>query len=140
MALINADLWFLDRNDLTMTPGEKLNLYTEAWNEILSGKSRVADVADLQEVLEREGQLGFRPAEQYARPPFTAISRLMEKEGLTTTDVQVFLRWKAKNENTEKARAAKAKKNPTDKMEKHRAKVVKFFGKDRFNSTPKSSF
>jgi hypothetical protein len=39
----------------------------------------------------------------------------MEREGLTTTDLREFLRWKAKNDNVTKARDAKAKKRTRTK-------------------------
>jgi hypothetical protein len=44
----------------------------------------------------------------YSKPPFTTIARLMEKEGLSTTDLGAFLRWKAKDDNMKVARAEKA--------------------------------
>lgn len=112
VALINADVKSLDCDDSTLTPGEKLGDYEEEWNRILSGEDGNASPADLQEVLEREGALGERPVELYTKPPFSIISRLMMKEGLSTTDVQVFLRWKAKDDNMKKAREAKLKKRP----------------------------
>lgn len=136
VALINADAKLLDVDDPGMTPGEKLEAYTEEWNRILSGKSGIVDASELQEVMEREGQRGFRSVELYARPPFSTISRLMEKAGLSTTDVQVFLRWKAKNDNTEKARAAKADATAAA----IRAKAAKIFGKGRFSYSTKNSF
>ena len=135
VALLNADVKQLEVDDSEATPGEKLVCYAEAWNEILSGKDGNADAGELQEVLEREGQLGSRPTEQYAKPPVSTISRLMEKAGLTTTDVQSFLRWKAKNENTKKARAAKVKVKAETTMEKHQAKVAKLLGKGGFFSS-----
>ena len=106
-AFINADLRLMDRDDTTMTPGEKLGIYTEAWNEIESGKKGNVDLADLQEVIEREG---FTPQSQYSQGPFLAISRIMEKHGLSTTVVRQFVAWKAKNANATKARLAKVPK------------------------------
>jgi hypothetical protein len=42
----------------------------------------------------------------------------MEKEGLSTTDLGEFLRWKAKNDNAKKARVAKAKIKKIDSTAK----------------------
>ena len=115
IALINADVKLLDCIDSTHTPGEKLGDYEEEWNRIMGGEKGGATAADLLEVMEREGGHGFRPAEQYARPPFSTIARLMEKEGLSTTDLGVFLRWKAKADNMTTARKAKERKRPVSK-------------------------
>jgi hypothetical protein len=105
----SADVKLLDVNESKLTPGEKLENYEEAWNEILAGKDGNVDVAGLQEVLEREGELGYVPTELYAREPFRSIARLMDKHQLSTTEVGVFLNWRAKKANLKKARAAKKK-------------------------------
>jgi hypothetical protein len=73
----------------------------------LAAFARPVTVTDLEEVLIREGQLGYVPADLYSKPPFSTISRLMEKNGLTTTVVREFLNWTAKKENVRKARDAK---------------------------------
>ena len=110
VALINADVRLLDCDDPKNTPGEKLGDYEEEWNRITSGKGGNVDVSALNEVLEREGVLGEAPVDLYARPPFSTITQLMEKEGLSTTDLGEFIRWKAKADNAKKAREAKLKK------------------------------
>lgn len=110
VAFINADLRLMDRDDPTMTPGEKLGLYAEAWNEIERGEKGNVDVADLREVMEREGLLGFHPKEEYAKGGFKAIARCMEKYGLAPNDVREFLKWSAKNANVKRARSKKKKK------------------------------
>jgi hypothetical protein len=112
VALINADVKTLDCDDDTLTPEEKLGNYEEEWNLILKGEDGNASPADLQEVLEREGRYGNIPSELYTKPPFSLITGLMNKHGLATTDVQTFLRWKAKDDNMRKAREAKLKKRP----------------------------
>jgi hypothetical protein len=93
----------------------------------LSGKSTVIDPSELAEVLEREGQLGYRPVELYSKHPFTTIVRLMEKEGLSTTDLGAFTRWKAKDDNMKEARASKAKKRRKSKKAEPTAKMQSFF-------------
>jgi len=105
VALINADVKLLDVDDSTLTPGEKLANYEEAWDLILTKRDGNASVADLQEVLEREGELGYVPTELYAKPPFSLIAKLMDKHELSTTEVGVFLKWLS----LKKARAAKKK-------------------------------
>ncbi len=117
VALINADVKLLDVDDSTLTPGEKLADYEEAWDLILTKKDGNASVADLQKVLEREGELGYVPTELYAKPPFSLIAKLMDKHGLSTTEIGVFLKWRAKDTNLKKARAAKKKpaKKPKQK-------------------------
>jgi hypothetical protein len=55
------------------------------------------------------------------------IVRLMEKQGLSTTDLGVFLRWKAKADNMKAARAAKAKKRKRPKKIDLAAKGRSFF-------------
>jgi hypothetical protein len=116
--MLNADIRILDCDDNTLTYEERVGLFENEWNEILSGKSSVADLKQLEEVLEREGLLGFRPIELYSKRPFTTITRLMQREGLSTTDLGVFLRWKAKNDNMTKARIAKlAKRKPNKKVD-----------------------
>ena len=130
VAFINADVKLMDRDDPKMTPGEKLGLYTEAWNEILSGKQGNVSVADLQEVLEREGLLGIRPQEEYSQGGFKAIARSMEKFKLTPNDVREFLKWTAKNENAKKARAKKLKSKKVTQEEIKKMNIVerkKFF-------------
>src|SRR5208283_3399293 len=110
-AMLTGDMKFVGADiDKTLTYMERIHTYEESWKGVLIGKNRNADPADLQEVMEREGQLGYRPVELYSRRPFTTITRLMQKEGLSTTDLGVFLKWKAKNDNVAKARDAKAKK------------------------------
>jgi len=129
-AFINADLRLMDRDDATMTPEEKLGLYTEVWNEILSGKQGNVSVADLQEVLEREGLLGFRPQVEYSQGGFKAIARSMEKFKLTPNDVREFLNWTAKNENAKKARANKKNSKKATQEEIKNMNIVerkKFF-------------
>ena len=118
LALIYADVKLLDVDDSTLTPGEKLGNYEEAWDLILKTGDGNASVADLQQVLEREGELGYVPIELYAKPPFSLIAKLMDKHGLSTTDIGVFLKWTAKNANIKKARAAKKKpaKKPNQKV------------------------
>lgn len=100
----------MDCDDSTLTPSEKLGLYAEAWDGILNGQQGNVDVSDLKEVLEREGQLGFRPQVEYSRGGFKAIARSMEKYGLAPNDVREFLKWSAKNANVKKARTYKKKK------------------------------
>lgn len=123
-AFINADLKLMDRDDPTMTPGEKLGIYTEAWNEILSGNQGSVDVANLQEVLEREGILGIRPQVEYSQGGFKAIARSMEKFKLTPNDVREFLNWTAKNENAKKARAKKKKSKKATQGEIKKMNIV----------------
>jgi hypothetical protein len=114
--MLNNDMKFIGADiDLTLTYEERVHDYEETWNRILNGKGGNAAAADLLEVIECEGQLGFRPAEQYARPPFSTIARLMKKEGLSTTDLGGFLRWKAKADNMEAARKAKKRKRAVTK-------------------------
>lgn len=110
ITLINADVHLMDCDDSKLTPGEKLELYTEAWNGILNGQQGNVDISDLQEVLEREGQLGFRPQEEYSQEGFKAIARCMKEYGLAPNEVRRFLEWKAKSENAKKARTKKKKK------------------------------
>jgi hypothetical protein len=118
-AMLTKDMKFVGADiDTTHTYLERIHTYEESWNGVLSGKNKNADAGDLQEVMEREGLHGFRSVGLYAKPPFTTITRLMEREGLTTTDLREFLRWKAKNDNVTKARDAKAKKrNKTKKVD-----------------------
>jgi hypothetical protein len=119
MKFIGADI------DETLTYEERVHGYEEEWNAILNAKDGNADPSDLQKVMEREGSLGFRPVDLYSRRPFTTIIRLMEREGLSTTDLGVFLRWKAKNDNVTKARYAKSRK---------RKRTKKVDPKERFRS------
>jgi len=81
---------------------------------------------ELNEVLEREGAYWDRPVDLYSRPPFSKIARIMEEEGLSTTDVRVFLKWKTKNEFVTKAIAAKAKKRKKAKKVDPTAKLWSF--------------
>jgi hypothetical protein len=114
--MLNADMKFIDADiDSEISYQERVHTYEHKWNVTISGKPGNADPADLAEVLQREGRLGFRPSEQYARPPFSTVARLMEKEGLSTTDLGEFLRWKAKHDNLTKARKAKKRKRPVSK-------------------------
>lgn len=109
--MLTKDMKFIDADiDKETTYMERVHTYEESWNAVLSGHNRNADVTDLEGVLIREGQLGYVPAELYSKPPFSTMSRLMEKNGLTTTVVREFLNWTAKRENVRKARAAQVKK------------------------------
>lgn len=110
--MLNADIKILDCEDKTLCYEELVEDYKEAWNECLTKGSGGAEPAELQEVLVREGAFGDRPVALYTKPPFSLITGLMKKHGLATTDVQGFLRWKAKDDNLKKAREAKLKKRP----------------------------
>ena len=110
-AMLTADMKFVAADiDTTHTYAERVHTFEAKGDKTLRGKSGHADPVGLKEVLEREGALGYRPVELYSKRPFTTITRLMEKEGLSTTALGEFLKWKAKAENVKKARAAKAKK------------------------------
>jgi hypothetical protein len=125
--MLKEDIRQLDCDDSTMTYEERLELYKEEWNEVLSGKSTVTDASELADVLEREGELGHRPVDLYTKPPFSTIARIMKKEGLSTTDVGGFLRWKAKADNMKAARAAKATKRSKTKKDDPAARARRFF-------------
>ena len=109
-AMLNADVRFLDCDDDTLAYVEMLGFCEQKWNATSKGEHTNVSVVDLQEGLEREYELGYHPADLYTKQTFTTIIRLMEKEGLSTTDLSVFLRWKAKADSVGKARGAKAKK------------------------------
>src|SRR5471030_837598 len=73
-AMLNADIKLLDCGDDTLTYEELVENYAEHWDRILDGKEGNVSSADIQEVLEREGELGERPVELYSKPPFSTIS------------------------------------------------------------------
>jgi hypothetical protein len=83
----------------------------------MSGDKGNATPADLFEVIERELADGFWPKEQYAKEPFRSIARLMDKHNVGTTELGVFLKWRARNANLKKARDAKSQPafNPKQK-------------------------
>jgi len=130
-AMLKADVKLLDCMDKTLSYEELVEDYAEEWDGILSGNDAGADPSELKEVLEREGELGYRPVELYSKPPFTTITRLMQKAGLSTTDLGVFLRWKAKADNVKKARAAKAKKRKRTKKVDTRERFKSFLRSKR---------
>jgi hypothetical protein len=107
--MLNADLVSVDLDDDTLTYSERVELYSDAWDSILKKGDGNALVAELTEVIERELAAGFWPKEQYAKEPFRSIARLMDKHSVGTTELGVFLKWRAKNANLTKARAAKKK-------------------------------
>jgi len=109
-AMLKVDVRILDCDDKKMCYEEKVGLYEDEWNDVLAGKSTVVSVTELEEVLQRDGVYENSPAELYSKPPFTQFARLMKKEGLSTTDLDAYLKWKAKDDNLKKARAAKATK------------------------------
>lgn|ERR1035437_1471358 len=109
-AMLRADMRCLAADwDSTLTYQERVHGYEDAWNATMSGDKRNASPAELAEVIERELADGFWPTGQYAKEPFRSIARLMDKHGLSTTEVGVFLKWTAKNANLKKARTAKKK-------------------------------
>ena len=124
-AMLTADMKFVGADiDSEMTYMERVHTYEESWDEVLSGKNKNADPTDLLGVMDREGLAGERPVKQYAKPPFSTITRLMEKEGLSTTDLGKFIRWKAKADNVKAARKAKLLKK--SKQAKSKVKVPAF--------------
>jgi hypothetical protein len=108
--MLKIDMAFIDAEyDQKMCYEERVQVYEEAWNEVMSGKKQSAYVADLQRVLEEEGRYG-RPQDDYVKGSFLSIARIMEKNGLAAEDVRKFLTWRSKNENMAKARAGIEKK------------------------------
>lgn len=131
VALINADTKLLDVDDATLTPGEKLGIYEEAWNRILSGTKGNVDIGDLSVVMEREALAGFRPKVEYANAGFRSIAKAMKKHGITGADVRAFLKWTAKNENLKKARDAKTMKVKKLKSLQKPSSVMAFLQRKR---------
>ncbi len=124
--MLTKDMKFLDADiDKTHRYGERLSNYEVAWNSSLKNNADFSIVAEMEDVLTREGQLGFVPSQLYAKPPFSSIARLMDKNGLSNADIREFLTWSAKNENVKKARDAKAKK--AKKALKKSKPMVKWF-------------
>ena len=130
MKFVAADI------DKKMTYEERIGPYEEAWNEILSGGKGNASPADLAEVMERELADGYRPTEHYAKEPFASIARLMDDHKLSTTEVGVFLSWRAKIATAKNARDKKPKPvkkpEPVTKLDQflERKKPVSFLDSD----------
>lgn len=109
--LLKTDMQFIDADiEKGMKYEELIGNYRETWDAIMRGADEGASPADLAKALEREALAGYRPNEQYSKPPFSSIVRLMKKHELSTTDLGVFLKWKAKDDNLKAARAATATK------------------------------
>jgi len=118
-AMLTADMKFIEADiDATLCYAERVEDYATMWNAILSGKEKGANVGALQEVLEREGQLGYTPQEQYSQGPFRSIARIMKRNELSGNDVREFLKWTAKNENAKKARAKKKRESDDEKKKR----------------------
>jgi hypothetical protein len=132
--MLTNDMKFIQAEiDSGMCYEERIEDYEEMWNAILSGNEKSAYAGDLQEVLEHEGQLGYRPQEEYSKGAFRSIARIMDKYGLSGNDVREFLRWTAKNENVMKAIAKKKKETRDEKRKREfREKLLK---KKFFEST-----
>src|ERR1017187_4941891 len=121
-AMLNADMKFLEADiDKKMTYMERVDDYEVAWNAALGKDADPTTTGAIQEVLEREGKFG-NPQDEYSQGGFKAISRCMNKYGLSTTVVADFLRWKAKSENATKARTGIKKKETKEEKSQREIK------------------
>ena len=104
---LKADMRLLDAEfDPKACYEERVGTYEEAWNAILGGKKGNATVAELGEVLEREGRLN-NVADTFTREPFATFDRLIAKHDIPHDAIREFLKWRAKQENARKARKVK---------------------------------
>lgn len=134
-ALFNSDMKRIEADDdLTLNYEERLTIYEEAWAKAQSDPNGAGILGEMEAACIREKREGFTPQSQYSQGPFLAISRIMEKHGLSTTVVRQFVAWKAKNANATKARLAKVPKESRSakaaRLKKEQAD--KIFGKGKW--------
>ncbi len=110
-AMLKRDMAFVGGDwDSGMTYLERIETYSESWEEIMSGKGGNASPSDLQEVLIREMGKGALKKQEFTQKPFAQIEKIMEKNGITGEQIREFLKWKASRSNAKKAREKKNKK------------------------------
>jgi len=133
---LKADMNFFGADiDPKHVATEKIGVYKERWDKVLAGDGNDTQFAAIQEILEKESKEGFAPKTRYSQEPFLSITRIMNENDLTTTDVKEFLKWSANDANLKKAREAKAKE-----IEKHQTHLKKMLGLDTQGATPGSFF
>ena len=139
-AMFNHDVKYIDApTDNEMRYLEKVSLYRQRWDEILSGQrldGRTIDtelVLEMSRIVESELGKGFFRVQEYQSKPFRSFDRLMEKHDISEASVREFLKWRIRREVTKKRKSTKPKASkekldgsPTRDFLKR--KMSKFFG------------
>jgi len=137
-AMFENDVGHIDAcKEPQLTWPERLELYRQRWDAIMSGRqaredllkgrSRADDyLGELVEVMEREGQAGFRPEHQYLLEPFDSIGKLMDEHEVPECAVREFLKWRSKQKASRKGQQTR-KKRPT-KTDRMRARFREMIG------------
>lgn len=139
-AMFNHDVGYIEApTDNEFTYLEKIPLYRQRWNEILSGERLGGQVMatglaqELRQIVESELGKGFFRAQEYESEPFRSFDRLMEKHDISEASVREFLKWRIRQKVTKKRKSTKPKAskekldgNPTRDLV--RRKMSKFFG------------